>query len=333
MAPGEPRAPRTRATKGQAANPRLALGTMNFGDTVAEQEANRILDAAAAAGIRCIDTANVYSNGAAEVILGRWLKRRSAHSFEIATKVGMPVAASPDLPPLGHSEVVEQVRASLTRLGLERVDLLYLHQPDRSTPVRQTLEAVRDLACEGSIGRLGVSNFSAWQIEVLDREAEQCGAPRPAVAQQLYNLLARGVEDQYFEYARVKHLPTVAYNPLAGGLLAKSTGVEEEPTSGRFGASALASMYRARYWRDELLGAAKLLRDVAASAGMSAASLAYRWLLGSPDVDQVIVGASGVDHVYAASDALQAGPLPADVHDVCSQISDQLRSPMPRYNR
>lgn len=308
---------------------RLIVGTMNFGDTVEASEAARILDAAVGCGVRAIDTANVYSRGAAEEIVGKWLRSRPALDVEIATKVGMQAAGASGLAPLGSRTIAEEVSASLERLGQERLSILYLHQPDRTTPVSETIAAVQDLVVAGVVGELGVSNYAAWQIEVLDREAEASAGPRPVVAQQMYNLLATQIETEYVEYAKVRGLCTIVYNPLAGGLLAGS----HDPGGGRFGASALAPMYRKRYLRPELVRVASLFVDLARLAGLAPAQAAYRWLLGKAHVDAVVVGASRAEHILDAVGAAEAGPLPTGLADLCEQLIDNLRSPMPGYSR
>jgi aryl-alcohol dehydrogenase-like predicted oxidoreductase len=310
---------------------RLVLGTMTFGDTVDAATAAAMLDAAIDAGITGLDTANAYAGGATETILGPLLATRRERVV-LGTKAGMPHPDAGDHAPLSAPALRASLEGSLRRLGVDRVDLFYLHQPDRSTPLTETLTAVKDAMDRGEIGALGVSNYAAWQIAQLDAAADQVGCPRPVVAQQLYNLLARRLEDEYLEFARTTGLMTMVYNPLGGGLLTGKHSFAEVGT-GRFGDSRLAEMYRQRYWNPELFSAVARLSEIAAGAGLPLAELALRWLLGSPDVGSLLLGASTVDQLEQNLAAAAAGPLPADVVAACDEVGATLRGPMPAYNR
>ncbi len=172
---------------------RLVLGTMTFGDTVDAEGAAAMLDAALDAGITGVDTANGYAGGTTETILGPLLATRRDR-LVLATKAGIPHPDAGDAAPLSAVGLRAALEGSLRRLGVDRVDLFYLHQPDRATPLTETLRAVKDAMDRGEVGALGVSNFAAWQIAELNAAADAVGCPRPVVAQQLYNLLARRLE-------------------------------------------------------------------------------------------------------------------------------------------
>ncbi|MET8977986.1 aldo/keto reductase [Streptomyces sp. NPDC004539] len=211
--------------------------------------------------------------------------------------------------------------------------MFYLHQPDRATPLAETLTAVAEFVAEGKIRALGVSNFAAWQIGEVVRVADEVGAPRPVVAQQLHNLLARRIEEEYVEYAAVTGLRTMVYNPLGGGLLTGRHHYEQAPESGRFGDSRLAEMYRARYWEPRLFDAVAELARIAAESGLPLTELALRWLLERDSTDALLLGGSRTEHLRANLAAAQAGPLPADVTAACDAVGATLRGPMPAYNR
>jgi aryl-alcohol dehydrogenase-like predicted oxidoreductase len=310
---------------------RLVLGTMTFGDTVDAQAAAVIFDAALDAGITGLDTANAYAGGATETILGPLLATRRDRVV-LGTKAGMPHPDAGGHAPLSAPALRASLEGSLRRLRLDRVDLFYLHQPDRSTPLTETLTAVKDAMDRGEIGALGVSNYAAWQIGELNAAADQVGCPRPVVAQQLYNLLARRIEEEYLEFARTNGLMTMVYNPLGGGLLTGRHSFTEAGT-GRFGDSRVAEMYRQRYWTPELFSAVARLSDIAAGAGIPLAELAFRWLLGSPEVGALLLGVSRVSQLEQNLAATAAGPLPADVVTACDEVGAALRGPMPAYNR
>jgi len=311
---------------------RLVLGTMTFGDTVDAAGSAAMLDAALEAGITGLDTANGYAGGATETILGPLLQTRR-ESVVLATKAGIPHPDAGDHAPLSAAALEASLAGSLSRLQVDRVDLYYLHQPDRATPIRETLTTIAGFVADGRVGALGVSNLAAWQIAELNAAADEVGCPRPVVAQQLYNLLARRVEEEYLEFARVNGLATMVYNPLGGGLLTGKHSFDEAATSGRFGDSKLAAMYKQRYWNPELFDAVGRLSAVADGAGIPLAELSLRWLLGSPDVAALLLGGSKTAQLQQNVAAAAAGPLPADVVAACDEVGATLRGPMPAYNR
>lgn len=311
---------------------RLVLGTMTFGDTVDAAGAAAMLDAALDAGITGVDTANGYAGGETEKILAPLLATRRDRVV-LATKAGMPHPDAGEHAPLSATGLRLSLEGSLRRLGVDRVDLFYLHQPDRATPVEETLTAVAAAVDAGQVGALGVSNYAAWRIGEINTVADRVGCPRPVVAQQLYNLLARRVEEEYLEFARVTGLATMVYNPLGGGLLTGRHRFDEDVTSGRFGDSRLAAMYRDRYWQPGLFDAVTRLAAIADGAGIPLTSLALRWLAGSPDVSAILLGGSRLEHLRQNIEAVAAGPLPDDVLTACAEAGAALRGPMPAYHR
>jgi aryl-alcohol dehydrogenase-like predicted oxidoreductase len=311
---------------------RLVLGTMTFGDTADEATAANMVDEALDAGITTIDTANAYAGGATEEILSRLLKGRRDQVI-LATKAGMPHPDHADNTPLSPQGLRNSVDGSLRRLGIERIDLFYLHQPDRATPLQDTLRTVADLVGEGKIGALGVSNFAAWQIADTIHAAQEVGAPTPVVAQQLYNLVARRVEEEYLEFAATHSIHTMVYNPLGGGLLTGKHSFDAKPTGGRYGDSKLAAMYTQRYWDRQLFDAIGDLAAIAEDAGLPLAELSLRWLSYRDGVGSVLLGGSKVEQLRMNIKAVADGPLPEDVVSACDAVGAQLRGPMPAYNR
>ena len=311
---------------------RLVLGTMTFGDTVDRAGAEAMLDTALDAGVTGVDTANAYAGGVTETILAELLPGRRDR-IVLATKAGMPHADAGEHSPLSARGMRAALEGSLRRLGTDHVDLFYLHQPDRRATLEETLGTVAEFVAEGKIRALGVSNFAAWQIAELTHTADRVGAPRPVVAQQLYNLLARRVEEEYREYAATSGLRTMVYNPLCGGLLTGRHTFEETPESGRFGDSKLAAMYRQRYWDPRLFEAVHDLGRIADEASIPLTDLSLRWLLGRDGVDALLLGGSRIEHLRANLAAATAGPLPQDVVAACDEVGTRLRGPMPPYNR
>ncbi|WP_051798267.1 aldo/keto reductase [Catenuloplanes japonicus] len=310
----------------------LILGTMTFGDTATPEAAREMVEIALARGITTFDTANGYAGTRSEVLLGEILRGRR-DEVSIATKVGIYPGDSDGHPLLSAPAIHASVRASLRRLGTDRVDLLYLHQPDRSVPLDETATALADLVKDGLVGAVGVSNYAAWQITDVAAACRAAGAPAPVIAQQLYNLVARRIEAEYTEYALTHGLTTVVYNPLGGGLLTGRHTLDTPPTDGRFGSSPLAAMYRERYWNRPLFDAVDALGRIAADAGLALPALALRWLLARDVVGAVLLGGSKPAQLTANLDAAADGPLPADLVAACDEAGATLSGPMPAYNR
>lgn len=310
----------------------LVLGTMTFGDTVELDTARAMVDAALDLGITSIDTANGYAAGRSETMLGEILAGRRSEAT-IATKAGIYPGDAGDAPLLSAAGLRASLEASLRRLGTDHVDVYYLHQPDRSVPLDETVSAIGDLIREGKVLAFGVSNFSAWQIGDVFSACDTLGTPRPVLAQQLYNLIARRIEAEYAEFATTKALATIVYNPLGGGLLTGRHTFSESPSEGRFGDSALSTMYRERYWNSSTFAVIDALATIAAGADLTLPELSLRWLLSKPVVTAVLLGGSKPQQLEANIAAAQAGPLPDDVVTACDEAGLALAGSMPGYNR
>ncbi len=308
------------------------LGTMTFGDTADEAESAAMLEAALDAGITTVDTANGYAGGTSEEILGRLLRTRFDDVL-LATKAGMPHPDAGQHSPLSSRGLRSSLEGSLRRLGTDSIDLFYLHQPDRAVSLAETLGTVAELVAEGKIRVLGVSNFASWQISELNIAADRAGAPRPIVAQQLYNLIARRIEEEYTEFAHVTGLHTMVYNPLGGGLLTGRHSFDSTPDNGRFSNSRLAGMYRERYWDQRLFDAVSELSSIADSAEMSLVELSFRWLLSQPVTGSILFGGSKPAQLAGNLKILERGPLSPDILEACDTVGMALRGPMPSYNR
>ena len=312
--------------------PQLVLGTMTFGDTADAATSRAMVDAALESGITSLDTANGYAATRTEEILGEVLAGRR-DQVTLATKAGIYPGDTGGSPLLSRKGIRSSLEASLRRLRTDHVDLFYLHQPDRTVTVEETAEALAEVVSAGLAKAVGVSNFAAWQIADLTVACEQVGGPRPVVAQQLYNLVARRVEDEYAEYATTHGLATIVYNPLGGGLLTGRHRFDADPGDGRFGSSALSSMYRDRYWNRSLFEAVDALSTIASDAGLGLPELSLRWLLSRPVVTSVLLGGSKPDQLRANIAAAGRGPLPVDIVAACDEVGATLAGPMPAYNR
>ncbi|UQA56794.1 aldo/keto reductase [Polyangium aurulentum] len=286
-----PRAPSDR--------PLIALGAMNFGKRTPEPEALRILDRALERGVTLVDTANAYTDGVSESIVGKALAGRRDKAL-LATKVGVGRIGGP-VEGLSRTRVLAAIDESLARLGTDYVDIYYLHVPDHATPLEETLDAISELLASGKIRAWAVSNYASWQILEMLHIAERRGMPRPVMSQVLYNVLIRQLDIEYFRFTRTRALHSTIYNPLAGGLLAGKHARSPAPTKGsRFDKNPL---YQKRYWSDRFFDLVEAYGGVAESEGMTLVELAYGWLAGTPGVDSILVGPGSIEHLDAALDA------------------------------
>jgi aryl-alcohol dehydrogenase-like predicted oxidoreductase len=309
--------------------PRACLGAMTFGAQADEAVAARLADMCLERGLNFFDTANIYNQGASEAMLGRLLKGRRGRVV-LATKVRMKMEAAPEESGLSRAAILKAVESSLRRLQTDWVDICYLHAPDDAVPVEQSLEAMDALVRAGKVRAIGLSNYAGWQVVETLWISERRGWRPPAVTQVMYNLLARGVEQEYVPMCRRFGVALLAYNPLAAGLL---TGKQQAaaPLAGtRFDNNPL---YLDRYWHPVFFEAVERLRRAAAAAGRSLIDVSLNWLLHHTAADGVVLGASKPEQLAENLDALERGPLPAEVVEVCEAAWKDLRGVTPKYNR
>jgi aryl-alcohol dehydrogenase-like predicted oxidoreductase len=215
----------------------------------------------------------------------------------LATKVGAARSGGKN-EGLSRAAILRAAEESLRRLGMDRVDVYYLHVPDHATPIEESLAAMEELQKAGKIGALGVSNYAAWQI----LEMRDLGA-RPVISQVMYNLLIRQIEVEYAAFTRRYPIHTTVYNPLAGGLLTgRHARTGETEAGSRFEKNR---MYQGRYWSDRFFDLVEAHRAVASDEGMSLIDLSYAWLAGIAHVDSVLVGPASIAHLDAALDGCQ----------------------------
>ena len=311
---------------------RLVLGTMTFGDQTDEAGAQAQVNRALEAGINFFDTADMYSQGASEEILGRALKASKAgrDNVIVASKVYYANSDDAEDTGLSPSRILRCCEASLKRLGTDHLDLYQLHQPDTNTPIEDTLATMEQLVCEGKVRHVGVSNFAAWQICEAVHLAEWAGWAPVVSMQMMYNLLSRAIEPELLPFCRKYGLGTMVYNPLAGGLLTGKHAKGKDPAKNtRFG---LKPMYRDRFWHESLFDATAKLKAIAAATGLSLIELSFQWLLAQPDVTCVILGASTMEQLEQNLAACR-GTLPDGVAEQCDAVYAGLHGPIPRYNR
>jgi len=308
---------------------RVALGTMTFGAQVDEAAAASMVACGLDRGLNFIDTANAYTAGRSEEILGTVLRGRRDRVV-LATKVGIKVGDGPDESGLSRAAIQKGIEDSLRRLRTDYVDLYYLHQPDYAVRPEESLEAMDRLRRAGKVRFLGASNYAGWQVCRLLWLAEKNGWHPVSVVQPVYNLLARGIEQEFLPMCRELGLAPVAYNPLAGGLLTGKHRADAPVAGSRF---ETTPVYRDRYWHRANFEAVGELSALARAAGRSPVSLALGWLLHHAGVDAVILGASCLEQLRQNLAAADDGPLPAELVTACDKAWAALRGVSPAYNR
>ena len=283
----------------------VSLGAMNFGRRTPEPESKKIVARAIELGVRTIDTANAYGDGVSERIVGEAL-RGQRDAVVLATKCGFGrVDGKPE--GLGRARLMRAIDESLERLGTGWVDIYYLHVPDHATPIGETLDAVAELLESKKIRAWGVSNYAAWQILEM-MQVQKHGLPRPAIAQQLYNVLLRQLDVEYFPFARQYELHTTVYNPLAGGLLSGRHARDgSTQKGGRFDKNRL---YQGRYFTDAMFDRVDALAEIAKAEHMTVLELSYAWLAGAAGVDSILLGPGSLVQLEEGVAACRRGLSP-----------------------
>jgi 1-deoxyxylulose-5-phosphate synthase len=309
---------------------RLSLGTMTFGGPLSEKDSVHAVDRSLELGINFFDTANIYHDGRAEQALGRALRGRR-HKVVLATKVCGRMGPDGDDAGLSRAAIRKALEGSLERLATDYVDLYCLHHPDGDTRIQETLAAMEELVQEGKIRYPAVSNYASWQILQMLWHCENHGYAPITTSQQMYNLLARGIEQEYVAFCKEYGIALIVYNPLAGGLLTGKHLHNKMPLPGtRFDGN---QVYLDRYWHEPYLEAVERVADVARRAGLSMTELSLRWLLSRTIVDSVILGVTSMDQLDSNVKASQGPPLSQEVLDECQAVWVRLRGVTPQYNR
>jgi aryl-alcohol dehydrogenase-like predicted oxidoreductase len=293
---------------------RLVLGTMMFGGRTGEAEAGRIIASAAEAGVNFIDTADTYAEGRSEEIVGRAIAADRPR-WVLATKLANPNGRGPNRRGLSRKWIMEEVHASLRRLGTDFIDILYLHREDPLTPLEETVRALADLQRAGAIRYFGVSNFKAWRLARLCAICDAQGIDRPAASQPLYHALNRTAEVEMLPACEALGAGVVPYSPIARGVLTGKYAKDAPPP-----ADSRAGVQDRRIleteFRPETLAAAEAIAGHARSRGIEPAAFALAWVLANPIVTGAIVGPRTLTQWQSYLGALDVALTAEDEHAV-----------------
>ncbi|WUD71164.1 aldo/keto reductase [Streptomyces sp. NBC_00510] len=281
---------------------RLGLGTMSFGGGdhdfwkvlggLGDTESGNMLDAALDAGVNLIDTANIYSDGESEEVLGRILGGRR-DDVVLATKVYGRMGAGPNDMGLSRLHVMRQLEDSLRRLGTDRIDLYQIHSFDPLTPLEETLRTLDDAVRQGKVRYIGASNLAAWQLMKALGVSALHDLERFASLQAYYSLVGRDIEREILPAVRDQGLGLLVYSPLAGGFLSgKFRRGAERDRSTRWGKGSNPPVDEARGY-----DVVDRLDEIAGRHGATVAQVALAWVMQQPGVSSVLVGASRMDQL------------------------------------
>lgn len=277
--------------------PELSLGTATFGGAGAffkrwgstqGSDAQRIVDRALDHGVTMFDTADIYSGGLAEEILGQALKGKRDRAL-VATKGTFAMGTNPNDVGSSRHHLVRAVEASLRRLQTDHIDLYFMHGFDALTPVEETLGALDDLVSSGKISYIGASNFSGWQVMKALATSERHGLARYVAYQACYSLVSRDYEWELMPLALDQGVGTMVWSPLGSGRLTGKIRRDHVPVEGRIAEGGAGDGPPVD--SEKLYAIVDILTDIGKERGKSVAQVALNWVLGRPSVANVIVGA------------------------------------------
>jgi aryl-alcohol dehydrogenase-like predicted oxidoreductase len=296
---------------------RLALGCMNFGSGEPwmigdEAESREIIDRALDLGINFLDTANVYSRGESEEIVGRAIESYDRSELVVATKVYHRMNEGPNGAGLSRKHVLDQAQASLDRLGTDYIDLYQIHRWDDDTPVHETLSALDHLVEEGVVRYVGASTMPAWKFTRALYAADVENYERFVSMQPEYNAVDRHEEANVLPACAAEGVGVLPWSPLAGGFLTGKYERGEAPESGR----AATDEYTAKRFTEENWAVLEAIRDIAETKDATPAQVSIAWLLHKDVVTAPIIGPKRLDHLEENVGALDVSLTDAEVERI-----------------
>jgi aryl-alcohol dehydrogenase-like predicted oxidoreductase len=295
----------------------ICLGTMTFGHGTDDAEAARIVGTALDAGVTFFDTADGYSDGASETMLGRALGSRR-RDVVIATKVFNAMGPGPNDSGMSRVHIMNAVEDSLRRLGTDYIDLYFIHHVDIQTPLEEMLRAFDDLVRQGKVRYTACSNYEAWRLMEAIWISDSKGLARFAAYQPQYSLVVRDIEEEIVPACELKGLGMVVWSPLAGGYLSGKyqPGVQSMPGS----RSAENWAFPTRFFHPGHTSILAELLSVANELGRGPAEVAVRWVLEQKMVSSAIVGARTTEQLKGTL-AASGWQLPAEARERLNRVS------------
>lgn len=301
----------------------LSLGSwLTYGTKTEKDTAIKTIDKAYELGITSFDTANVYALGEAEKIVGEALSKYPRDSYVLATKVFWPMGDGPNDRGLSRKHVFEQLHASLKRLNTDYVDIYYCHRYDPETPVEETLRTIDDMVRQGKVLYVGVSEWTAQQIEEALHVADKYLLDRIIVNQPAYNMFNRYIEDEIIPVSEKNGIGQIVFSPLAQGVLTGKYRLNKPVPEGSRASHPETKKAIQRYLTEENLKKVEKLDEVAKELGVKISQLAISWVLRKSNVASAIIGASKPEQVEENVKALDVELT----EDVLAKIEEILNS-------
>lgn len=266
----------------------ICLGTMMFGGATNEKDSIRMIQRGVDAGINFLDTANVYNQGESERILGKAI-RSIRDAVVIATKVRGSMGQGVNQSGTSRYHIMTQVEESLKRLDTDRIDLYYLHSPDATTPIEESLRALDDCVRQGKVRYIGCSNFHAWRVCEALWVSERMNLEKFVCVQPLYNIVNRDIEVELLPFCNAHGVGVVSYSPLARGVLSGKYLPGQPPPPDSRAARQDRRILQTEL-REESFEVAQKLKSLADAHGKSVAQFALAWVLANPLITSVIIG-------------------------------------------
>ncbi|MCV7383906.1 aldo/keto reductase [Mycolicibacter longobardus] len=303
----------------------LCFGAMSFGAEADDQSSAEMYRRVRDAGINFFDSADVYSGGASEEILGRLIKDER-DEVVITSKVFYPTGTGPNAAGLSRRHISLAVDASLRRFRTDWIDVYFVHAFDENTPIEETLRALDQAQRAGKILYLGVSNWAAWQIALALGVSAREGLARFQVIEPMYNLVRRQAEVEILPLAAAQQLGVITYSPLGGGLLTGKYTSTAKPASGRL---VDVPRYTDRFGLDSDFATAERFTALAADLDVTPPALAVAWVMANPAVTAPIIGARNLDQLEGSLAALDI----TMTEELYRRVTDLSTTPAPATDR
>jgi len=292
---------------------KLCFGTMTFGKEADEETSIKMFNKCREAGINFFDTADLYSFGVSETILGKCIAN-CRDEIVLTTKAGSPMSENINDKGLSRYHIKQSIEKSLKRLNTDHIDLYFLHIYDPDTAIEETLTVLDDLQRQGKILYLGVSNWSAWQIAKALGISERKGLARFECIQPMYSLIKRQVEVEILPLAKEENIGVISYSPLGAGMLTGKYKAREA-AKGRINEN---KMYANRYAEPLYYKVAENFADYAKQKNINPAALAVAWVMYNPVITAPIIGARNLDQLEQVLASLEVEINPTMYEEISS---------------
>jgi aryl-alcohol dehydrogenase-like predicted oxidoreductase len=310
----------------------IGIGSMTIGAQVNEADTIKIIDLAFERGINLFDTANAYTGGRSEEIVGKAIKNKRP-AIILATKVGHRQGTGPNDLGLSRKHIIRALEDSLRRLDTDYIDIYYAHIPDDSTPIEETLRAFDTLVQQGKVRYIACSNYSVWRLCKALCVSQQNSLARFDCIQTPYNLISRDVEYELLPCCASEGIGITAYSPLAAGLLTGKYDFGKAPAlNTRFSLEKYGTGAKELYWSAINFQAVTHLKQIAEARGWSLAQFSLAWILKNPLISSAILGVSSTKQLEENLGAVDLKFTEEDTK-ACDEVWHELRPPRIRYGK